>query len=180
MIAVSKESWHARFYLWWYYAKYGYSGVKTNSNLCPYVRTVLVWAPFRWWFRQGKILGFHVAWVTWPLLALSIPQPLGFFSYRLKIAMWIMVGILFLGALGSSLIMGITFLIIASNDRWRWVAPVQVWLIQKFRHLRWKKDYYEYPEKKKGPTFWSLMGARIRAGHDRICPELEFKKPEDL
>lgn len=69
---LSKRSWHTRVYLWWCSQKYDTpkympdGGIKLIPraerpvNLCPYVRTVLFYAPLRWTFLTGK-----KAWFSW-------------------------------------------------------------------------------------------------------------------
>lgn len=52
MLKVDRNSWHARMYLWHRRQKGQHF---TNSvNLCPYMRTVLLWAPLRWLLLTGR------------------------------------------------------------------------------------------------------------------------------
>lgn len=62
-MTISTNSWHARVYLWWYHQKHPYKPAPSTVNLCPYVRVVLFWGPFRRLFLTR--LGF----AFWPLLA---------------------------------------------------------------------------------------------------------------
>ena len=60
---VDKSSWHARLYFWWHKQKRPNGSEPTVVNLCPYVRTVLLWAPLRFVFLHR-----FVRWISWPLL----------------------------------------------------------------------------------------------------------------
>lgn len=66
---ISRNSWHARVYSWWYNEKHGHypSG---GVNLCPYVRAVLFWAHFRFLFLT------KMGYVTWSLLAAGLEYTL--------------------------------------------------------------------------------------------------------
>jgi hypothetical protein len=187
-IEVNRESWHAKVYLWWYYAKWpnkkrereydlarGYGEPKKSSNLCPYVRTVLFWAPCRWLFYQGKIGRIPVPYVFVPVILLSIPQPAGYLSYELKKILWAMDIILFGVALLALLVWGVAIVVDLLDQKLGWANKLASYKLEK----RLRKEYEPIvpPLKKKtGPSFFSLIAQRISAAHDRICPEIEFKK----
>ena len=137
-IEVNRRAWHARVYLWWYYTKWPHrrsEGPKTASNLCPYVRAVVLWAPLRWLFYQGRIgkVQLRVAWIAWPIFLVSIPQPLGYISYNLKRALWISDAIL--GA--AAVIIGLCFVVVYiaewADRKWYWASRLKTWKIDR-RH----------------------------------------------
>ena len=190
-IEVSNSSWHARVYLWWYYAKWPKKreyGEKVVGNLCPYVRTVLLWAPCRWLFYQGKLGMVRVAFIAWPLLLVSLPQPLGYLSYKVKHIFWLVDA----GLASTILFIAICYVCALilnqfadwADRRWDWTGA-----LERRRRAKKKADADRFerlweesrtaPPKKKGPSFWSLLGQRISAAHDRICPEIVFRKFEE-
>lgn len=64
---LSRNSWHAKVYLWWYRERCAVPNdplFPKSVNLCPYVRTVLLYAPLRWAFLTGR-----KAWLSWLTLA---------------------------------------------------------------------------------------------------------------
>jgi hypothetical protein len=79
---VDKTSWHTRLYFWWHKAKYPnwpypHWPEPTSVNLCPYVRTVLFWAPLRFVFL-GKVL----RWFSWSALGLLLQYLLCLMGYK--------------------------------------------------------------------------------------------------
>ena len=51
---ISSNTWHYRIFEWNLNQKYGYIPYQIKehgSNLCPYVRTVALWAPLRFFFN---------------------------------------------------------------------------------------------------------------------------------
>ena len=184
-IEVNRRAWHARVYLWWYYTKWPHrrsEGPKTASNLCPYVRAVVLWAPLRWLFYQGRIgkVQLRVAWVAWRVFLVSIPQPLGYISYNLKRALWISDAIL--GA--AAVIIGLCFVVVYiaewADQKWYWASRLETWKIDR-RHRAEVRLYRELTKKKKkGPSIWKLIGEYMLAAHDRVCPEIVFKGDSEL
>jgi hypothetical protein len=189
MIEVNRESWHARVYLWWYFAAfphrrrdYEQGWDKPSSNLCPYVRVVLLWAPLRWLFYQGRVGIVPVAWIAWPVLLLALPQPLGYLSYTLKRALWITDIVLALVAM-FALTIYLSVLLSDWLDR-RFGLHDRFRKMEQDRYLR-KKDriaqlMHTPPKKKVGPSFWKLIRQRMLAVHDRVCPEIAFKSPDQI
>ncbi len=62
-MTIDKNSWHAVLYRAWYCSKHWGNEPVGAVNLCPYVRTVLFWAPLRLLF-----LGRVTRWLSWPAL----------------------------------------------------------------------------------------------------------------
>jgi hypothetical protein len=96
---VRRKSWHARIYKWWYEHKYpnpigaGKSSFdrKQRTNLCPYVRAVVFWAPLRFIFwdwvellHWGPRYVLTLNMLTIPTLLYSVPKIVGYWSYDMK------------------------------------------------------------------------------------------------
>ncbi len=168
---VNRSSWHARVYSWWYSHKYnhGYPVMKASSNLCPYMRAVMFWAPLRFIFwnwveiKVTRRIRFTLNCLTLPLMAYFVPLLLGYVSYYLKIALWgAFLGMSVLTIL-TVCVLGTVFFIKES--------------IMDYRHSHPEEPKPPKPPKKKS-EFWKLLGEYLRSGHDRICPEIEFTSDE--
>jgi small-conductance mechanosensitive channel len=165
---VSRNSWHTRVYLWWYTHKYnnGYKPTdKTSSNLCPYVRAVLFWAPLRllfWdWVKlwESATSDWYISlnMFTIPLMAYFVPLMLGYVNYYLKFVLWMTVISV---AVLAVIIVGLTLSCIKIKEE-----------LDAYRALH----YNDPPKpKRKTPEFFTLVQAYLRAGHDGICPEVEI------
>jgi hypothetical protein len=91
-------------------------------------------------------------------------------------AAWIVVGLLAFASIGATVAHGFFLLVVWSDKRWHWGTRGRAWVRQS-RDLYFRKHYHEHPpKKKKGASFRELIGKRIRAGHDRICPEIVFEE----
>lgn len=164
-MTVDRNSWHARIYLWWYSNKYDYrDAAKASSNLCPYMRAVMFWAPLRFLFWGWAIL-FHVGdkairlcYFTWPLFLYSLPVTLGYASYRAKIILLIIYGDTVLGALSLGVIIG------------------SVYLCQLFK-VGDRLDAKLQPavRRRQLSSFFSLIQSYLRTFHDGVCPEVELR-----
>jgi hypothetical protein len=172
VIEVSNASWHARLYLWWYYAKWPKKRIeheregegKVVGNLCPYVRTVLFWAPCRWLFYQGVK---YVFWIVDAILAIFIvgalvAEPIRSASTCAKIG-WVLALLL-------------NWLLELADERWHWVDRLVTRRRKKRYFERITCKFGKVSKVPKGPSFWSLIGQRVSAAHDRICPEIHFRK----
>src|SRR4051812_48775039 len=62
-MVISKDSWHYQMYKW----NRGVVDVplKSQINLCPYVRTVLIWTPLLWLLFAGKAIPRVYNFFTW-------------------------------------------------------------------------------------------------------------------
>ena len=151
---IDSRSWHCRLYLWWYRNKYGYPNENRQSNLCPYMRAVVLWAPMRalfWtWIRVG---GVPINAVVIPVLLYSVPVIAGYFSYGVKLGMWRTYAVM---AIFAALVALLFLLVVAvSSDGWDITRPVRKAVL--------------------GAGFWSLARAYLRSAHDRVCPEVSWK-----
>jgi len=156
MFKVSYHSWHSELYHWWYEKKYGHPKAQPVSNLCPYMRVVLFWAPLRILFWDWvEVFGIPTYLISFPTILAAIPI-IGYLRGHHKFAarMWEIYG------LSIAIILAFILLIyiIASIERWA---------------KRRKANRVEKPPKPPG-VFWPMVGAYMKSGHDRICPEICF------
>jgi len=142
------KSWHWKVYEQWYRRKHGSSYEKKVINLCPYVRTVLLWSWLRW-----VLTNQHRAEVFWGAAVLAFPLALGRWFSLLGLyedMAWLLFGALVLIA----------------------IQAVQDWSRER------NKNRPEEPEKPREPKrpspFHALVVAYIRSFHERICPLIEI------
>ncbi len=168
MITVDRESWHWRVYLWWYRMKYSNDCFPERSNLCPYVRAVLLWSWMRWLFISGR-LGQWPAWMrkrwgferfpvpllTWAFLAVEAPRWLGMVSFTAKELLYSLELAALAIAAFFGLALGIAYLH-AEKHAFHGLAPIQ----------------------RGGASFLHLLHEYLRAAHDRVCPEITLAGPE--
>jgi hypothetical protein len=148
MLIVNRQSWHAQVYRWWYKAKYESEYLGSTTNLCPYIRAVLLWAPFRFLFGpQWKIGKFHVSFATVPVAYFGLAMAAGYLNYELKV---IMIGIEFGLVITGAGLFGLTWL---ENHN----------IIEKAAD-----KFHE-------TSFANLLTEYARSAHDQICPPVEFK-----
>jgi len=139
---ISRRSWHFRVYEWF---NSGYP-VPDSVNLCPYVRTVLIWAPF-----------FFAAKILWRALLAN--------RYERAVVYGIASGgyILLCAQLSpTSLVpplVTLNFVLLV------WVA---VWL------ACYIENRSTSPQNPSPPSaFRTLLRAYLTAIHDRVCPQID-------
>ncbi len=153
---IDKQSWHCKTYQWWYNKKYGGPNIRGYSNLCPYMRAVMLWAPVRFLFTGAISFGkVPLGIFTIPAVVLSAPLIAGYFNYSLKSGIWFAYFILGGAALGLALCLGLVYTI--STDGLDITSPLR--------------------EKIKKSSFVDLIAAYLRSAHDRVCPEVEWHSP---
>lgn len=180
MIQVSSSSWHTRIYLWWYRKKYLYRDSNT-TNLCPYMRTVLFWAPARAILWDWMTLFTFSAWgskidvpanmFSIPLLLLTLGKLMGYANYTVKTILLIFAG----SAAVVSLVITFLVLILARN-------------LYKNRLRAHDREWQEKITKPVKPnklvvvsiavyswSFWALLGEWSKSAHDNVCPPVEIK-----
>ena len=146
---VKRSSWHAAVYLWWYAHKYtDAEGEKTSANLCPYVRTVLIYAPLRFLLTDWKTKWLPIT--IWPTLLIGIPKLVGWFSYNLKVEMWIV----------EMCLGGFAGLMLALKNYSEHHKNVFQRIDNAWQNTKTERD---------------IVKAYIRSGHDRICPEITLE-----
>lgn len=146
---VRRTSWHARVYLWWYAHKYpGFAEyLPTHSNLCPYVRTVLFWAPLRFLFTDWATKWLPIS--IWPVCLYSVPKLLGWISYDAKHAVWIIEGVV--GALVLAILI---------------IGGLSDYSEREGNIFKRFDNWWDKSEER------AILVAYARAGHDRFCPEV--------
>lgn len=157
---ISKDSWHCRVYRRWYTAKYHHAP-NDYSNLCPYMRTVLIWAPLRALFgNMFRIRRTALGYFTVPTLLLALPQPLGYLSYGLKEALWMIYFSLALAALAVFICSALFFL---ENSEFS----------ERVARLSERAQ-----DKIADTSFFSLIHQYLRSAHDRVCPEVSWDREQ--
>lgn len=159
---VNRNSWHCKVYRWWYFKKYGVPKWNEASNLCPYMRAVMFWAPLRAIFtpaiKLGKMeLPFNL--VTIPSILLLFPLMLPHGAMKVFFVVYMCVTAV---TLCLAVLVGVVLL--------------SQWIDNKtnFReHVATKSKAVVHRVTNHG--FWSLLGAYIQSNHDRVCPELNWK-----
>lgn len=173
---IDSNSWHCKLYKWWYSHKYPTKNTilgwdkednpiyefiqpKTNSNLCPYMRAVLLWAPIRalfWsWISVWKIplnvFTFLSIFAALPLLVHG--------EVRHKVLLLYITFVLALVIFSS--VVFILYLLFYEKI----LNPV----FQSLSSLFSKVEQY---------SFFSLLCEYLRSAHDRVCPEVSWKNLE--
>lgn len=160
---IPRSSWHARVYTWWYTNKYG--PVPETSNLCPYMRAILIWAPIRllfWhWVKlpitlklDGEKYKVPLNAITIPIITIALPILVGYFSYQLK--MTLLVVYLICAAVGLFLLLCFFIIVISESV-----------------DLKGAKNFLH--RKTVGTSFGGLLARYLRSFHDGVCPTLEIK-----
>lgn len=104
-MTISRNSWHARVFLWWYQQKHPYEFEGRSVNLCPYVRAVLLWGPLRRLFRT------KLGYVAWPLYAAATEAVLyHFFGKYLLFVEVVFLAALLATAVFIAIVAGFMFL----------------------------------------------------------------------
>lgn len=151
---INSNSWHCRLYLWWYEKKYGYPNEKGFSNLCPYMRAVMFWAPLRaifdTWVKFGPI---PLNVFSIPALAYVLPTVLGYHSYVAKMVIWSIYILFLVAAVMLAALCGLTYLLSKGGK-------------DVTRTLRKKISNSSFPR---------LVSEYFRSAHDRVCPEIDWK-----
>lgn len=165
MITASTNSWHRKVYTWWYVQRWGVSP-SNSTNLCPYMRTILIYAPLRFLFSNWTQIGFLGIWVhlnriTIPACLIATPFLIGYVSYSLKQMAFGMDAILLFGLIIYTLGYMVKMFFDAVNPHNRNVE-------------RLGSAIGDTLERLKVIEFFKLIGSWIKAGHDGICPPIHF------
>jgi len=150
---IDRDSWHWRLYLWWYNRKFKpweRDYIANAVNICPYVRTILFWAPIRWltvWGpRKVNVAAETVGWMGAYYLLTLVPvkDERDFRSLLVITGLWVF----FL------LIRGFVYL-----DKHAVFPSVPI------------------PDSvvEKGASFFSLLGRYISKAHTQVCPQIELR-----
>ncbi len=155
---IDNNSWHARVYLWWYDRKFCLwekqrLGVVTvmlpSVNLCPYVRTVLFWAPIRWLTMWGpRKVGVAIETVGWMgLFWLCTIIPVKSEEDFGALAAFLIFWLLLLGIRGG---------VFLGTHNVTFPSPPDIVV-------------------EKGASFFILLGGYISKAHTQICPQIELR-----
>lgn len=160
-ITLNPDVWHAKLYFWalrvWHgfvdRAEYQTSRYSKRTNLCYYIRVIVLWVPL--------VVLSYVAVLGGITYALFI-LPVKLFGLR---EFWTVVGVI---ALVVGIIVGIVFL-----------ASLFVRGVR--RAVRFPLDYLEQRQEQKReagkPSFASLIKEWIVAKKQKICPLINFGQP---
>jgi len=154
---IDKRSWHWRLYQWWYNRKFPSRSYEnspwfkppTSTNLCPYVRTILFWAPLRWLTMWGprklNVAVETVGWMGayWLLTIIPVKTVEDFDALIVFTVIW------FIGLV----IRGGVFL--GTHDV-EFPSPPDIVI-------------------EKGASFFKLLGSYISKAHTQVCPQVELR-----
>jgi hypothetical protein len=154
-ISIDPQSWHCRVYLWWYQHKYKARPERSRSNLCPYMRVIMFWAPMRAVFGTWvKVWRVPMNAVTIPMIVYGVPKMAGYFSYGIKLGLWhLYAGTLLVIVLATVVVLAIYSL---DKDGWDVTKPIRGAI--------------------KRSKFKELFVAYLRSAHDRMCPEIDWRQ----
>lgn len=150
-----RNSWHLSVYKWWYKNKYGFPNERGYSNLCPYMRAVMFWAPLRALFGTWvRIKGIPLNVFTLPAIVISLPFLLGYISYNAKMTAFGVYLVLTSVCVLASFLLGTRYLLSKDGK-------------DITRGLRTRVQ---------NSGFTDLLAAYFRSAHDRVCPEISWKE----
>ncbi len=179
---INKSKWHYKVYKW-------FKGKSpTTSNLCPYFRTVMLYAPLKYLFYKGKIKKVPVPTIVVPPILFEIPRLLGIVSYEAKMCLYVLYVI---EAAVATVVASVILIDISKTNMFR----------KRVRSLLSDSEwcYYESNDFSKNAIPWeirqkleskkarksleeilesicdSLIVQYIIAKHEKICPIIEFK-----
>jgi len=173
MIQISSNSWHMRVYNWWYELKYEHARWNKQTNLCPYMRAVCIWAPMRVLFGNGILLKefnsdaippLYLSMIVAPIVMYVVPLLLGYVSYIVKMTLW---ELFFIVSLAIILVFVISSTVI---------------LIEHRIKVRQKRNPTKIEAQITG--FLHLIHEWMKSAHDQVCPTVvevrESKRKESI
>lgn len=171
---ISKNSWHYRVYSW-------FTDLQPESvNLCPYVRTVFLWAPARFLFGDGKIGRLYVAAVVWPIVAAVPPLALWLSGHhRISLEILYVYGIVAI-SIGFAFICatGIPYLLRRSKKRREAYLLSQMTASERldFKYYGLIPDHLQSKRFTAIKQGWHLLCEYASAAHDKVCPLLKVEE----
>jgi hypothetical protein len=124
------------------------SKVPRNTNLCPYMRAVMFWAPLRFLFINGKVKKVPMPAILAVATFLAINIFLFFAHMKVFVDMW-------KGLVLGSIVLGLIYAMVIGIEKWR-------------------KKPVRYKEPKQGNSFVKLLKDYSQSKHDQICPPVHF------
>src|SRR5260370_26770986 len=110
-LKLNKNTWSYKIYCW-------FLGYKPSSaNLCPYCRTVFLWAPLKFLFSKGFIWKLPVPAVVYAWILFEIPRIVGMFSYKGKTGIYIVYANVLMVLAASAIMVGVAGQIIKLNSK---------------------------------------------------------------
>lgn len=182
---INKQSWHARVFNWHHKLFYDYAAHR--SNLCPYVRTVFIWAPLLWVFIAGKMIPKLYNGFIWLAALISGLSYWGYTRHR-------HVFLIVLASIGAALPLTAIILGLVAYakhirnkelNRLRGVLTPDEWF--EYRYFGRLPVHLRKPETKSAIVLaWRRMNGGVTSGidllrdyakatHDKICPLIEIK-----
>jgi hypothetical protein len=182
---VNKQSWHAKVYNWHHKLFNDYE--TDSSNLCPYVRTVFIWAPLLWVFIVGKVIPKVYNGFIW--LA-AIISGLSYWGYtKNRVVFWGVLVVIATAVTIAGLAVGLVeyakYRRTLERNRLRELMTAEEW-----DDYRWAG---RLPVRLRAPATnnpivngWRRLRGGVAAGvdllrdyasatHDKICPLIEIK-----
>jgi hypothetical protein len=151
---IKVNSWHYKVYCWFL----GYE--PSQANLCPYVRTVFLWAPLKFLFT-GWIWKVPFAALFWPPLLFEIPRWVGMVSYNAKETIYIIYSIF--GAIAS-------FCLLIAGVCYLWCEVLD--LDHPFEIIG--RAVGRSARTVASTKISTVVRAYVKALHDKVCPIIRF------
>lgn len=160
---LNRQSWHTRLFFWALDISCKFTGNSSRwilsrggekTNLCQYVRFLLVWMPL--------VLGINVALVgfaIWTIVVLPI-NLFGITGYAWTIGT--IVGVI-------AIIVAIVYLF----KLFGWLMDKRDKAAKKSPVVR-KQPVPVVIKPYTGPSFWEVLGAWMKAQKDKVCPIISF------
>ena len=162
-MVIHTDQWHFRLYLWSRQLLLQFRGRRElfdelrvrhfGVNLCPYMRTLVVWMPI--------VVMLHLAVFGW-IAYVYVVMPLRLFGAMA-------VGIILAKTI-AAMIAGVVF------------GSILIGLVKLYSlFMDWRADYRAaHPAAEAAHPqrfgFFKLLGAYLRAAHDKVCPHIEVKE----
>lgn len=168
---VDKKSWHARLFFWslciWLKFKYGQywkgqlSKYERQTNLCFYMRTIIVWMPL--------VLGLHL--MVWgALFYVSFILPGELFGFKAFGKFWLFV--LLAAALVAAVIFG--GIVYEENIEPKIRPKIRSYVRKRKEEKR--AAVAAKPPEPKGMSGWEVLITWLVARKQAICPFISFQK----
>lgn len=182
---IDKNSWHAKVFNWHHELLNDYAA--DRSNLCPYVRTVFIWAPLLWVFIAGKVIPKVYNGFVWLAALVSGLSYWGYTRHR-HVFLWVLASF-GMALAAASIVYGIV----------AYAQHVRNKELNRMRDLLSVDEWYDYRYngrlpvrlRKAEPTnqivlAWRRLKGGLTSGidllrdyakatHDKICPLIEIK-----
>ncbi len=154
---ISSKSWHYKLFLFNYQLlerfkgrSYWYESEPNRINLCPYMRTILIWGPMLYLF-------YGLLWFLMGLTFLYIP--------------FLMIGVSDTGWLGSVILS----LVITAGIIGGLIAGLTYTSMFVGKKIKEIKEEYEIRNADKPNGFFKILAAYWKSFHDKTCFTMDVK-----